>query len=106
MRLSEAGAALNALGRLLVFGLIITTQGSAQSVLLRQGLLDELNSSLKELAERVSPAVVEVKVLGYGVDDDRQESDDDNGRNLVKQRLSGAGVILDSNGYRYERPSG
>src|SRR5207248_9939626 len=96
MRLSEAGAALNALGRLLVFGLIITTQGSAQSVLLRQGLLDESKRSLKELAERVSPAGGEVKVLGYGVDDDRQESGDDNRRNLVKQRTSGAGVILDS----------
>jgi serine protease Do len=99
MRLSEAGSASNIFGRLLLFVLIVSMQVAAQSVPLRQSLLDQLNSSLKELAERVSPAVVEVKVLGYGVDDDRQDSDDDNGRNLVKQRLAGAGVILDSSGY-------
>ena len=100
MRFMEAGTASNILARLLGFVLFVSLQvAGAQSVPVRQSLLEQLNSSLKELAERVSPAVVEVKVLGYGVDDDADDADDDNAHNLVKQRLSGAGVILDSNGY-------
>lgn len=61
--------------------------------------LDQLNNSLKDLADRVSPAVVEIKVLGYGVDDDSEDTDDDGARNIVRQHLSGAGVILDSTGF-------
>ena len=99
MRVVEPGTVSNLLGRFLTFAVVVSMQVGAQNVPLRQGLLEQLNSSLKELAERVSPAVVEVKVLGYGVDDDREDNDGDNGRSLVKQRLSGAGVILDSNGY-------
>jgi len=62
-------------------------------------LLDRVNDSLKQLAQRVSPAVVEVKVFGYGVDDDSEDTDDESGRSIVKQHVVGAGVILDANGY-------
>ncbi|HWC16615.1 MAG TPA: trypsin-like peptidase domain-containing protein [Terriglobales bacterium] len=71
----------------------------SQTSLQPGGFLDQLNNSLKDLAERVSPAVVEVKVLGYGVDDDAQDSDEDSTHNIVKQHVDGAGVILDPNGY-------
>jgi len=63
-----------------------------------QSPLDQLNNSLKELADKVSQAVVVIKVWGYGMDnedDDNQE----NARNVVKQLVAGAGVILDSDGY-------
>lgn len=61
-------------------------------------LLEQLNSSLKELADRVSPAVVEIKVSSYGTTDD-DEQDNDNAGDIVKQHLTGAGVILSSDGY-------
>jgi serine protease Do len=87
--------------RLLAFVLVFSTSflsSAAQSAPKSPNLLEQLNSSLKELADRVSPAVVEVKVSGYGVDDDADENDDD-ARILVKQHLTGAGVILDPNGF-------
>jgi len=83
-----------------VFFLMLSLQPlCGQTMSQPTGFLDQLNTSLKELAERVSPAVVEVKVLGYGVDDDAEDNDDDTSRNIVKQHVAGAGVILDSNGY-------
>ena len=79
---------------------VLSPRPTFSQSLSRQGsFLDQLNDSLKDLADRVSPAVVEIKVLGYGVDDDSEDSDDDGTRNIVRQHLSGAGVILDSNGY-------
>src|SRR5579864_3141053 len=71
----------------------------AQAAPKQESFLDQLNSSLKDLAERVSPAVVEVKVSGYGVDDDSRNDEEDDDRRIVKQHLSGAGVILGSDGY-------
>lgn len=84
--------------------LILISAASLQSVHAEgphqeDNLLDQLNNSLKHLAKKVSPAVVEIKVFGYGADDDVDDSDDDNGRLIVKQHIVGAGVILDSNGY-------
>src|SRR5690242_7445500 len=91
----------NILPRSLVFVLALSTSFLSlwtQPTPKPLNLLDQLNSSLKELADRVSPAVVEVKVSGYGIDDDADENDDD-ARILVKQHLTGAGVILDPNGF-------
>jgi serine protease Do len=61
-------------------------------------LLEQLNNSLKQLADRVSPAVVEIKVSSYGTNDDG-EQDSDNGGDVVRQHLTGAGVILSKDGY-------
>ena len=58
--------------------------------------LAELSASIRELTSRVSPAVVEVIVTGYGA------PDDDNGRTsnqISRQNSSGSGVLVDPAGY-------
>ena len=102
MRLAKLVTPSNTLTCLFIFFVLVFSLQpiGAQAISERQRFLDQLNSSLKELAERVSPAVVEVKVWGYGVDDNPGDNDDDdNARSIVKQHVTGAGVILDSNGY-------
>ena len=60
------------------------------------GVLVQLNDALQGLAARVSPAVVQVLVTGYGTT--REE-----GRSqtafIARQHAVGSGVIVDSNGY-------
>jgi serine protease Do len=79
----------------LAFVLVLSGEAlGAQASPASQNILDQLNSSLKELAHRVSPAVVEVQTWAYQIDDD-----DDNVPSVVKSHLTGSGVILDSMGY-------
>jgi len=61
------------------------------------GILRQLNGALSQLADRVSPAVVQVQVSGYGL------SSSDDGREkaafFVRQHGVGSGVIVDPAGY-------
>lgn len=64
-------------------------------------LMRQMSSSFENLVNRVSPAVVEVQVTGFGSDDD---DDDDNGSNaksssIGRQRSLGSGVVVDPDGY-------
>ena len=87
------------LGRLVVLVLAISLQAFAADGTARSTtLLEQLNDSLKQLADRVSPAVVEIKVSSYGTNDS-DDHDDDNSSEIVKQHLTGAGVILSNDGY-------
>jgi serine protease Do len=61
----------------------------------RTGLAD-LSRSLQELADRVSPAVVQIFVTGYGVRDDEDPAAKGE---PVLERSSGSGVIVDGDGY-------
>ena len=57
--------------------------------------LTELSQSLQDLAERVSPSVVQIFVTGYAEpDEDKQTSAEP-----VLERSSGSGVIVDPDGY-------
>ena len=58
--------------------------------------LRELSSSLRELASKVSPAVVQLEVSGIGTapDGDRKEA-----ALIVRQRAIGSGVIVAPDGY-------
>ncbi len=60
------------------------------------GVLVELNSELESLAAKVSPAVVQILVTGFGPlrEEDRSET-----ALIVRQHAVGSGVIVDSNGY-------
>ena len=60
------------------------------------GTLAQLSDSLQQLASKVSPAVVQIEVAGFGrgADDDRPGA-----AAIVRQRTIGAGVILDADGY-------
>jgi serine protease Do len=57
--------------------------------------LTELSQSLQELAERVSPSVVQIFVTGYAEPDE----DDPSAGEPVLERSSGSGVIVDPDGY-------
>jgi serine protease Do len=59
-------------------------------------LLHQFNVSLQALAARVSPAVVQIIVTGFGPQDDKSK---DGTSFVVRQRAIGSGVILDPNGY-------
>jgi serine protease Do len=58
--------------------------------------LGQLSTSIRELTRRVSPAVVEILMTGYGT------SDEENGRTsnqISRQQSSGSGVLVDPAGY-------
>ena len=57
--------------------------------------LTELSQSLQDLAERVSPSVVQVFVTGYAEPDE----DDQAASEPALERSSGSGVIVDPDGY-------
>jgi serine protease Do len=61
------------------------------------GVLVQLNDALRTLAAKVSPAVVQILVTGYGP---LQEGEDQSQTALiVRQHAVGSGVIVDSDGY-------
>jgi serine protease Do len=59
-------------------------------------VLAHLNDALESLAARVSPAVVQILVTGYGAlrEEDRAQT-----ALIVRQHAVGSGVIVDANGY-------
>jgi serine protease Do len=61
------------------------------------GVLRQLNVALSQLADRVSPAVVQIVVSGYGLaatEDGRAAA-----AVIARQRVVGSGVIVDPTGY-------
>lgn len=58
--------------------------------------LRQMSSSFESLVARVSPAVVEIFVNGYGPDEDQESKPD---APIGRQSSLGSGVIVDSNGY-------
>jgi serine protease Do len=61
-------------------------------------VLTQLNDALEGLSARVSPAVVQILVTGYG---SLKEQDEDRSQAalIVRQHAVGSGVIVDPNGY-------
>jgi serine protease Do len=57
--------------------------------------LDQLSGSIRELTDRVSPAVVEVIVNGYGAGDDGGRVSNQ----ISRRQSSGSGVVVDPSGY-------
>src|SRR5260370_7032315 len=62
----------------------------------RPDLLHQFNGSLQALVSRVSPAVVQITVTGFGPQDDKSK---DGASFIVRQRAIGSGVVVDSDGY-------
>ncbi|HEY4492410.1 MAG TPA: trypsin-like peptidase domain-containing protein [Acidobacteriota bacterium] len=76
-------------GALVLFLLYFGGNAFAQETLTR------LSDSFETLAEKISPAVVQILATGYGT-----EQDASNGSSLLTRRhYSGSGVILDTAGY-------
>ncbi len=61
-------------------------------------VLVQLNSALESLAARVSPAVVQILVTGYGPLRERADERSQTAY-IVRQKAVGSGVIVDSSGY-------
>jgi serine protease Do len=62
----------------------------------KQDAMHQMSSSFEVLAKRVSPAVVEVMVTGFGSPD---EEDEHASKSVERERSLGSGVIVDPNGY-------
>jgi serine protease Do len=76
----------------LVCGLGFAPGAAAQSP--RAAALGDLSRALQELADNVTPSVVQLFVTGYGLRDDNPAA-----RDPVLERSSGSGVIVDADGY-------
>jgi serine protease Do len=59
-------------------------------------VLQQLNSALEELTNRISPAVVQVLVTGYGPVEDGNRNET---ALIARQHALGSGVIVDPDGY-------
>jgi serine protease Do len=59
-------------------------------------LLQDLNASLEALVDKVSPAVVQIQVTGYGA---VEESNQRQTAVVARQSAIGSGVIVDASGY-------
>jgi serine protease Do len=59
-------------------------------------VLQQLNSALEELSARISPAVVQIVVTGYGPVEGRNRNDT---ALIARQHAVGSGVIVDADGY-------
>jgi serine protease Do len=72
--------------------------GQAETTSQPLSTLAHLNSDLESLADKVSPAVVQILVTGYG---QLQSDTEDRSQTalIVRQHAVGSGVIVDSDGY-------
>jgi len=113
---TASGPAMLILGCLIVCHMFVfgqTTQHSTQTVPTKSssqsapnqpemkpteaaGVLGQLNTALQDLAAKVSPAVVQILVTGYGP---AREEERSRTAFIVRQNAVGSGVIVDSNGY-------
>lgn len=59
-------------------------------------VLRDLNSSLEAVIAKVSPAVVQIVVSGYGPSEDHGHTDT---ARVVRQHATGTGIIVDPDGY-------
>jgi len=93
-----------------IFCLVVATFAAAQSRASRKPpdvgavrstapgaaeLLRALDDSLETVVARVSPAVVQIMVAGYGPSEDRTDTT----ARIVRQRAIGTGIIVDPDGY-------
>jgi serine protease Do len=78
----------------------IRTVGDAPVVLSKApaspNLLRELNSSLEAVVSKISPAVVQIVVTGYGPSEEHGHTDT---ARIVRQHAIGTGIIVDADGY-------
>ena len=72
------------------------SQPDSQNLEETPGVLVQLNGALESLAAKVSPAVVQILVTGYGP---LREEDKTQTAFIVRQHAVGSGVIVDPHGY-------
>src|SRR5438034_8566973 len=75
---------------------ILSVLGSLEAFQATRNSLTEFSGAVRALTQKVSPAVVQVLVSGYG------SLDEGEGKQvslLTRQRSTGSGVVVDSSGY-------
>jgi serine protease Do len=85
-------------GTLLACSLPAAAQAPAEAPDKTPEILHQMNSSFQTLVKRVSPAVVEVLVTGFGAADEDDE-DSSAPSSIGRERSLGSGVIVDPDGY-------
>jgi serine protease Do len=84
------------LASLLIAGAVPAAQAQAAPPENKSNAMREMSSAFQNLAKRVSPAIVEVMVTGYGA----PEEDDPNATSAIgRERSLGAGIIVETDGY-------
>ena len=79
-----------------------SSRHSADGAAVRSGatassnMLRELDRSIEKVVDKVSPAVVQIMVSGYGPAENHGQNDT---ATIVRQRAIGAGIIVDPDGY-------
>jgi serine protease Do len=98
LRLSACGSAAAPMFASLLAACLVPTavRCQAASADSKQDVMHQMSSSFEALAKRVSPAVVEVIVTGFGSPEDEDEHAS---RSVERERSLGSGVIVDPNGY-------
>jgi serine protease Do len=86
---------LNRTGFLLVVALFLSAPLPASAQTARSPALSDLSRSFEELAQKVSPSVVQIFVTGYAIPDAAEQATGD----PVIERGSGSGVIVSADGY-------
>jgi serine protease Do len=85
------------LASLLIAGAVpLAAQGQSAVPEKKSDAIHELSATFQNLAKRVSPAIVEVMVTGYGAPD---EDDPAASSAVGRERSLGAGIIVESDGY-------
>jgi serine protease Do len=80
--------------RLVLATLLLLQIGSAQPSKLDS--LNDFSRSIRALTQKVSPAVVQIVVSGYGT---LEDSTGEQSSALIRQRSTGSGVVVDPEGY-------
>jgi serine protease Do len=81
--------------RLLIALSLLGSNGLNGQAAPQKSVLSQLSGAIRELTDRVSPAVVEVIVNGYGASDDGGHV----ANQISRRQSSGSGVVVDSSGY-------
>lgn len=82
----------------LLFAGVVFSQTSTPPAKAGVDVIHEMSAAFESLVKRVSPAVVEVLVTGYGTGEE-DEDDKSSPSPFGRERSLGSGVIIDSDGY-------
>jgi serine protease Do len=96
LTLVNPAAAQQADGKLAKIASAVETQSGKSAAGMPPDLIHQLNDSLESLVKKVSPAVVQVLVTGYGPLEDKGQTD---AALVTRQHAIGSGVIVDPDGY-------
>jgi len=89
--LAASAHAQSVVSRPSAVGIVARSEAPASSNILR-----ELDTSIEKVVTKVSPAVVQIAVTGYGPAEDHGHTDT---AKIVRQRAIGTGIIVDHDGY-------